>query len=179
MDKLFQEWRNIDASLAALLLFSHSMFYVRNPCKRWQIKINKDSSHFSRGQINIVASFAEHLEHWKYKRFTRVWVIRDKVKSTIKSQDTLHIEKTKYRVIHKKKNIDASFAEHAKFKSKQVLNMEFGQLVSNENQQARFKTFSTMKMVYTRWSMKGAILLPFQWSTKSFQKEELFHPECE
>ena len=57
--------------------------------------------------------------------------------------------------------------------------MEFGQLVSNENQQARFKTFSTLKMIYTGCSMKGAILLPFQWSTKSFQKEELFHPECE
>ena len=26
--------------------------------------------------------------------------------------------------------------------------MEFGQLVSNENQQARFKTMSTLKMIY-------------------------------
>ena len=31
----------------------------------------------------------------EYKRFTRaVWVISDKVKSAIKDQDTLHIEKT-------------------------------------------------------------------------------------
>ena len=57
--------------------------------------------------------------------------------------------------------------------------MEFGQLVSNENKQARFKTFSTLKMIYTGCSMKGAILLLFQWSTKSFQKEKLFHLECE
>ena len=35
-------------------------------------------------------------------------VTSEKVKSTIKNQDTLHIENTKYRVLHKKKNIDAS-----------------------------------------------------------------------
>ena len=57
--------------------------------------------------------------------------------------------------------------------------MEFGQLVSNENQQAKFKTFSTLQMIYTGCSMKGAILLFFQWSTKSFQKEKHFHLECE
>ena len=95
------------------------MFYVRNPCKLKQIKINQDSGYFSGCQINIVASFAEHLELWEYKRFTRgVWVTSDKVKSTIKNQDTFHIENTKYRVLHKKKNIDASFKEHTKFKNK-------------------------------------------------------------
>ena len=47
--------------------------------------------------------------------------------------------------------------------------MEFGQLVSNENQQERFKTFSTLKIIYTGCSIKEAILLLFQWSTKSFQ----------
>ena len=31
--------------------------------------------------------------------------------------------------------------------------MEFQQLVSNENQRARFKTFSTLKMIYTGCSM--------------------------
>ena len=48
-----------------------------------------------------------------------------------------------------------------------------------ENQQARFKTSFTLKMIYTVCSTKGAILLPFQWSTKSFQKEKTFHLECE
>ena len=57
--------------------------------------------------------------------------------------------------------------------------MEFGQLVSNENQQAKFKAFSTLQMIYTGCSMKGVILLLFQWSTKSFQKEKKFHLECE
>ena len=66
--------------------------------------------------INIVASFAEHLELWEWKRFTEgVWVNSDKVKSTIKNQDTLHIDN---RVFHTKKNIDASFEEHPKFKNK-------------------------------------------------------------
>ena len=37
--------------------------------------------------------------------------------------------------------------------------MELGQLVSNENQEIRFKTFSTLKMLYTGCSTKGAILL--------------------
>ena len=64
----------------------------------------------------LISSFAKHLELWEYKRFTRgVWVISDKVKSTIKNQETLHIENTKYRVLHKKKIIDAFFAEHTKF----------------------------------------------------------------
>ena len=63
--------------------------------------------------------FAEPLELWESKHFTPgVWITSDKVKSTIKNQDTLQIENTKYRVLHKKKNIDASFAEHAKFKNK-------------------------------------------------------------
>ena len=57
--------------------------------------------------------------------------------------------------------------------------MKFGELVSNENQQARFKTFSTLKMIFQGGSMKGATLLLFHWSTKSFQNEKTFHPECE
>ena len=53
----------------------------------------------------LISSFAKHLELWEYKRFTRgVWVISDKLKSTIKDQDTLHIKNTKYREIHRKKN---------------------------------------------------------------------------
>ena len=36
--------------------------------------------------------------------------------------------------------------------------MKFGQLVSNENQQARFKTFSTLKMIFQGCSMKAATL---------------------
>ena len=51
--------------------------------------------------------------------------------------------------------------------------MEFGQLVSNQNQQARLKTFSTLKMIYTGCFVKEAILLLFQWSTKSFQEENV------
>ena len=50
--------------------------------------------------------------------------------------------------------------------------MEFGQLVSNEKQQARFKTMSTLKMIYIGCSMKGAILLLFQWSTFSVKFPE-------
>ena len=77
-------------------IFAISMFYVRNPCKPWQIKINQDSGHFSGCHINIAAFFAEHLELWEYKRFAGgVWVTYDKVKSTIKNQDNLHIENTK------------------------------------------------------------------------------------
>ena len=57
--------------------------------------------------------------------------------------------------------------------------MEFGQLVSYENQQARFKTFSTLKMIYTWYSMKGAKLLLSQWSTRSIQKGKTFNLECE
>ena len=49
--------------------------------------------------------------------------------------------------------------------------MEFEQLVSNQKQQARLKTFSTLKMIYTGCSVKEAILLLFQWSTKSFREE--------
>ena len=52
--------------------------------------------------------------------------------------------------------------------------MKLGQLVQNENQQARFKTFSTLKKTYTGCSMKGAILLLFQRSTKSSKKEKIF-----
>ena len=133
MDKLFHKRSNIDAYEAILMLTKQywcflgtpriftiiSIFYVTNPCKQWQIKINQHSGHFSGCHINIVAFFAEHLEVWEYKRFTRgVWVTSDKVKSTIKNQDTLHIENKKYRVLHKEKNIDASLAEHPKFKNK-------------------------------------------------------------
>ena len=57
--------------------------------------------------------------------------------------------------------------------------MEFGQLVSKENQQAKFKAFSTLQMIYTGCSMKGAIMLLFQWSTKSFQREKKIHLEFE
>ena len=56
--------------------------------------------------------------------------------------------------------------------------MEFEQLVSNQNQQARFKMFSALKMIYTGCSVKEAILLLFQWSTKSFQEEKNFHLKC-
>ena len=42
----------------------------------------------------------------------------DKVKSTIKNQDTLHIENTNYRVLLKEKNIDAFFPEDTKLKNK-------------------------------------------------------------
>ena len=52
--------------------------------------------------------------------------------------------------------------------------MEFEQLVSNQNQQARFKTFSALKMIYTGCYVKEAILLLSQWSTKSFQEEKIF-----
>ena len=91
-----------------------------------------------------------------------VWVTSDKVNKTIKNQDTLLIENTKYRVLHKKKNVDASFAEHPKFKNRSVLNMELGQLVSNENQHA---------MIDTGFSMKGALSVLFQLGYKSFQKK--------
>ena len=57
--------------------------------------------------------------------------------------------------------------------------MEFGQLVSNENQQGRFKTFCTLKMMHTECSMKGATLQLFQWSTRRFQKGKNFRLECE
>ena len=33
-------------------------------------------------------------------------------KSTIKSKDALYVENAIYSVLHKKKNIDASFTEH-------------------------------------------------------------------
>ena len=140
-----------------------------------QIKINQDSGHFSGYPINMVASFAEHLELRESKRFTRGgWVTSEKVKSTIKNQDTLHTEDSIYTLLHKKKNIDASFTGHTKCKNKNVLNMELVQLVSNENQKARFRTFSTLKMIHTVCSIKGATILLFQWSTKSFQKEKFF-----
>ena len=43
---------------------------------------------------NLNVKLKRKLER-EYKRFTRaVWVISDKVKSAIKDQDTLHIEKT-------------------------------------------------------------------------------------
>ena len=47
------------------------------------------------------------------------------------------------------------------------------QLVSNQNQQERLKTFSTLKMIYTGCSVKETILLFFQWSTKSFQEQNV------
>ena len=40
-------------------IFTFSMFYVKNPCKQWPIKIKEDSGHFLGYPINIVASFAE------------------------------------------------------------------------------------------------------------------------
>ena len=46
------------------------------------------------------------------------WATSDKVKSTIKNQDTLHIENTIDKVLRKTKNIDASFGEPPKFKNK-------------------------------------------------------------
>ena len=51
----------------------------------------------------MVASFAEHLELRESKRFTRGgWVTSEKVKSTIKNQDTLHIDDSIYSLLHKK-----------------------------------------------------------------------------
>ena len=48
------------------------------------MKINQDSGYFSGCPINIVASFAEHLE--LNNTFTgRVWVTTEKVKSTTKN----------------------------------------------------------------------------------------------
>ena len=62
-------------------IFTISMFYISNPCKQWQIKINQDSGYLSGCPINIVASFAEHLELWEQIRFTRgVCETSDKVK---------------------------------------------------------------------------------------------------
>ena len=79
-------------------------------------------SHFSGCHVNIVVSFAEHLELWECKRFiSGVWwqsKTSEKVKLGIKNQETLHMENAKYRMLHKRKNIDASFAEHTKFKNK-------------------------------------------------------------
>ena len=46
------------------------------------------------------------------------------MKSTIKNQETLHIENIKYRVLYKKKNIDAYFAEHKTFQKK-ILGVKF------------------------------------------------------
>ena len=46
-------------------IFTVSMFYVRNLCKQWQMKIKQDSGHFSGCPVNIVASFGEHLELWE------------------------------------------------------------------------------------------------------------------
>ena len=50
--------------------------------------------------------------------YTRLWEISDKVKSTIKNQDTLHNENTnKYKEIHTHthtQKIDASFAHKIK-----------------------------------------------------------------
>ena len=45
-----------------------------------------------------------------------IWVTTDKVKSTVKYQNTLHVENTVYRALHKKN--DASLTEHPKFKNK-------------------------------------------------------------
>ena len=54
--------------------------------------------------------------------------------------------------------------------------MKFGQLVSNENQQARFNTFSTLKMICTGCYMKGAILLllNIEQQKKVSRKNEFF-----
>ena len=77
-------------------IFTISMFYVRNPGKQWQIKINQDSAHFSACPINIVVSFAEHLKLWELKRFTRgVLVTSDKVKSL---QESEHFAYWKYYI---------------------------------------------------------------------------------
>ena len=131
-------------------IFTISMFYVRNPSKQWQIKINDDSGHFSGCPINIVVSFAEQLELWEKKR-------------KINNQELGHFAHWKYFIQRKNKEKKwYLFAEHPKFKNKSVLNMEFEQLVSNENQQARFNKFFTLKMIYTGCSVKGAILLLFQ-----------------
>ena len=50
--------------------------------------------------------------------------------------------------------------------------MELGQLVSNENQQVRFKTFFNLKMLFTVSPIKGTALLLFQWSTKSLSERK-------
>ena len=50
--------------------------------------------------------------------------------------------------------------------------MEFGQLVSYENQEARFKTFFTLKVIYTGCSKKGAILV-FSGGPKVSRKKKL------
>ena len=50
--------------------------------------------------------------------------------------------------------------------------MEFGQLVSNENQQAKFKAFTTLQMIYTGCSMKGAILLLFSVEHQKFPERK-------
>ena len=92
------------------------MFYVRNPWKEWQIKINQDSGHFSGYHINIIASLAEHLGLCEYKRFTRrVWVTSVKWKSASKIQDIFYIENDIYRVLHERSNIAAFSVEHQKF----------------------------------------------------------------
>ena len=58
----------------------------------------------------MVASFAEHLELRESKCFTRGgWVTSGKVKSTIKNQDTLHIEDSIYSLLHKKKKYRCLF----------------------------------------------------------------------
>ena len=44
----------------------------------------------------------------------RIWGTCDKVKSTIKDQNTLHIEYVIYKVLHKNKNINVSFTEVSK-----------------------------------------------------------------
>ena len=82
-----------------------------------QIKINQDSGHFSGYPINMVASFAEHLVLRESKRFTRGgWVTSEKVKSTIKNQDTLHIEDSIYSLLHK--------VEHQKFPERKIFHLK-------------------------------------------------------
>ena len=57
--------------------------------------------------------------------------------------------------------------------------MEFGQLVSNENQKSKIQYIFFIANDIYRVRHEKSNIAAFQWSTKRFQKEKKFHPECE
>ena len=124
----------------------YSMFYLRNPCKQWQIKLYQDSGHFSGCHNNIVASFAERLDLWEYERFTRgVWVTTDKVKSAIKIKTLCTLKILNIGCSAKRKILMplSQSAQNSRTNKHGIWKWKW-----NENQQARFKTFSALKMMH-------------------------------
>ena len=83
---------------------------------------NQDTIHFEiaiyrvlHDRSNITALFAEHLKFPEKMTFAEVFLDEKWQKKGEVEKDTIHFQTAKYRVLHKRSNITAPFAEHLKF----------------------------------------------------------------